>query len=115
MVDQAINGVIYERCIYESDLYHTINYRPGKKLMIIQLDSDEYAQIMAIIYIDNQCYIDVQKVITENVFHTFHIFKVLGYSESSNRFSISEIKDKLLIIKLLNVTYICRVPNIFNM
>lgn len=29
------NGIMYKRCIYKGHLYHTINYRPGKKQMIL--------------------------------------------------------------------------------
>lgn len=102
---------------YKDNLYHTIHYKPEKKNndSVVQLINNESAQITRIININDYCYIDVQKINTENAFYTSHIFKVVSYSEGSNRISISEIKEKMSIIKLTDVTYVCRIPNIFNM
>ncbi|XP_036141154.1 uncharacterized protein LOC118647030 isoform X2 [Monomorium pharaonis] len=111
------NGFMYQRCIYKGELYHTTSYRPEKKTndSIVQLINNESAQIIAIININDQCYIDVKKINTENAFHTPHIYKVISYGERNIRIPVSNIKAKMLIIKHTAFTYVCRIPNIFNM
>jgi len=59
--------------------------------------------------------VDIRKMITENAFNVPHIFKVLCFSENTTRIPIYNIKEKLLLVAHTNTTYVCRIPNIYNM
>jgi len=67
--------LIYKRDFY---FYHSTNYKPGKKTndSVVKLISNECAEIITVFIIEDEYYIDVRKMITENVFHVSHIFKV---------------------------------------
>jgi len=91
-----------------------MSYRPGKKTndSAVRTITNECAQITAIVIID--CFVDIRKMITENAFNVPHIFKILGFSENTIRIPICNIKEKLLIVAHTN-TYVCHIPNIYNM
>jgi len=59
--------------------------------------TNECAQITAIVIIDEDCFVDTRKMITENAFNVPQIFKVLGFSENTTRIPICNIKEKLLL------------------
>lgn len=114
---QTVNGIRYERCICKGDYYHSSTYKPNKKTndSAVQIHSDEYAEITAILQIGNECYFEIRKMITENVFNVPHIFRVNGYSENTTIIPICNVKKKIMFVTHAEGTYVCCTPHIFYM
>lgn len=113
-VNDDVDVIKHERCVFEGVLFHSAGYRPEKKTndSIVQLMSNEIVQITGFFNIDNRCYVDVRKLNIHSVFHVSHIFQIRNYSDAVRRVPITEIQAKVMVLEVDQTTYICQIPHI---
>ncbi|OXU16412.1 hypothetical protein TSAR_013787 [Trichomalopsis sarcophagae] len=115
--DNDLQGSVYNKCIFEGVVYHSIQYNRANKTddTIVQLQTEEFGRIMKIINVNGQCYfkISIFEMFSDNPFEgVSHIKKIKSENYTHTIYTlINDIKCKVIVVNAKNARYLCSLPN----